>query len=115
MSDPQYEARDILRKAFPGIPLVEAEKMVSIADTHKYEPGVILCVEGAFEDAFYIILEGRVRVTKVINDDEDRLLKILMPGDFFGEMGLIHNAPRAATVTTLDTTTVLVIQKIEFE
>jgi signal transduction histidine kinase len=115
MSDPQYEARDILRKAFPGIPLVEAEKMVSIADTHKYEPGVILCVEGAFEDAFYIILEGRVRVTKVINDDEDRLLKILMPGDFFGEMELIHNAPRAATVTTLDTTTVLVIQKIEFE
>lgn len=115
MIDPQFEAREILRKAFPGIPVVEAEKMVSIADTHTYEPGVVLCVEGAFEDAFYIILEGRVRVTKVINDDEDRLLKILMPGDFFGEMGLIHNAPRAATVTTLDPTTVLIIQKIEFE
>ncbi|KPL07404.1 hypothetical protein AMJ86_04575, partial [bacterium SM23_57] len=64
---------------------------------------------------FYIILEGGVRVTKVINDDEDRLLKDLGPGDFFGEMGLIHNAPRAATVTTIKPTTVLSIHKKEFE
>jgi signal transduction histidine kinase len=115
MTEPQFDARDILRKAFPGIPPVEADKMVSIAETQSYEPGVVLCVEGAFEDVFYIILEGRVRVTKVINDDEDRLLKILVPGDFFGEMGLIHNAPRAATVTTVDPTTVLSIYKKEFE
>lgn len=115
MIEPQFDARDILRKAFPGIPPVEADKMVSIAETQSYEPGVVLCVEGAFEDVFYIILEGRVRVTKVINDDEDRLLKILVPGDFFGEMGLIHNAPRAATVTTIDPTTVLSIYKKEFE
>jgi signal transduction histidine kinase len=115
MTEPQFDARDILHKAFPGIPPAEAEKMVSIAETQSFKPGVVLCVEGAFEDTFYIILDGCVRVTKVINDDEDRLLKDLGPGDFFGEMGLIHNAPRAATVTTIKPTTVLCIHKKEFE
>jgi signal transduction histidine kinase len=115
MTEPHFDARDILHKAFPGIPPAEAEKMVSIAETQTFKPGVVLCVEGAFEDTFYIILEGGVRVTKVINDDEDRLLKDLGPGDFFGEMGLIHNAPRAATVTTIKPTTVLSIHKKEFE
>ncbi len=115
MTEPQFDARDILRKAFPGIPPVEAEKMVSIAETQTFDPEIVLCVEGAYEDIFYIILDGRVRVTKVINDDEDRLLKILGPGDFFGEMGLIHNAPRAATVKTIEPTTVLSIHKKEFE
>jgi signal transduction histidine kinase len=115
MDKSQIDAGKILRKAFPGIPEGEADQLVSIAETHSYDPGIVLCQEGAFEDVFYIILEGRVRVTKVINEDEDRLLKILEPGDFFGEMGLIHNAPRAATVITIEPTMVLSINKKEFE
>lgn len=110
-----HEARDILRKAFPGIPLREAEEMVSIAEVQSYGTGVVLCQENRVENVFYIILEGQVQVTKTINDAEDRLLKVLMPGDFFGEMGLIHNAPRAATVTTEKPTRVLTIYKQEFE
>jgi signal transduction histidine kinase len=115
MADQPFIARDILRKAFPGIHQREAEEMVSFGTTQSHDPGIVLCKEGATEFTFFIILNGRVRVTKVINDSENRLLKILEPGDFFGEMGLIHNAPRAATVTTIEPTTVLAIHKDGFE
>ena len=64
---------------------------------------------------FYLMLEGEVQVTKVINQSEVRLLTNLGPGDFFGEMALIHNAPRAASVTTVQPTTVLEINKQIFD
>jgi signal transduction histidine kinase len=80
-----------------------------------YPEGVILCTEGAIEDTFYILLEGQVRVSKVINEEEVRLLSHLYPGDFFGEMALIHNAPRVATVVTMSPVDVLEIHKRDFD
>jgi CRP-like cAMP-binding protein len=66
------------------------------------------------EDRFYMILEGEAEVTKRINNSEARLLKTLNPGDFFGEMALIHNAPRAATVT-VKTASPLELNKAAFD
>jgi len=56
-----------------------------------------------------------VEVTKVINNSETRLLKTLTAGDFFGEMALIHNAPRAATVTAKTSITTLELEKTAFD
>lgn len=108
-------AHEIIRKAFPGIPQSEAEVMVTIGKVRNYPPGTVLCRENHVEDIFYVILNGEVEVTKRINDAEVRRLKRLGGGDFFGEMGLIHNAPRVATVTTVAPTTVLEIHKAAFE
>jgi signal transduction histidine kinase len=106
---------EIIQIAFPGVSQKEAGEMAISGDVHSYPPNTILCKEGALERIFYIILEGEVQVTKVINQTEVRLLKILGPGDFFGEMALIHNAPRAASVKTLLPTTVLEINKQIFD
>jgi signal transduction histidine kinase len=62
-----------------------------------------------------MILEGEVEVKKDINSHESRLLKTLSAGDFFGEMALIHNAPRAATVTAKSTLTTLELDKAAFD
>jgi signal transduction histidine kinase len=62
-----------------------------------------------------MILEGDVEVTKSINNSEARLLKTLGPGDFFGEMALIHNAPRAATVKAKTSLTTLELDKADFD
>jgi signal transduction histidine kinase len=62
-----------------------------------------------------MILEGEVEVAKNINNNESRLLKTLAPGDFFGEMALIHNAPRAATVTAKTALTTLELNKAAFD
>jgi len=56
-----------------------------------------------------------VRVTKVINESEDRFLADLTPGAFFGEMALIHEAPRTASVLTMSPVTVLEIDKDHFD
>jgi signal transduction histidine kinase len=56
-----------------------------------------------------------VEVTKSINNSEARLLKTLGPGDFFGEMALIHNAARAATVIAKTALTTLELDKAGFE
>lgn len=80
-----------------------------------YPADTVLCREDAVERTFYMILEGEFEVTKLINNNEKRLLKTLNAGDFFGEMALIHNAPRAATVKSLTNTVVLELSKEGFD
>jgi signal transduction histidine kinase len=104
----------ILLGAFPGIPQREAQELVVSGTVHTYPPNTILCQEDAYESTFYIILDGEVKVTKIIAHDQSRFLKTLSAGDFFGEMAIIQNAPRAASVTTETPTTVLEIRKDAF-
>ncbi|MDQ2691612.1 MAG: ATP-binding protein [Chloroflexota bacterium] len=105
----------IIPRAFPGIRPDEIEELIANSAVHTYEPGTVLCRENAVEDRFYMILEGEAEVTKSINNTEERLLKMLYPGDFFGEMALIHNAPRAATVTVKTRLTALELDKAAFD
>ena len=105
----------IIPRAFPGIKPDEIEDLIAHSQVRAYPPGAVLCRENATEDRFYMILEGEVEITKVINNDEVRLLKTLGAGDFFGEMALIHNAPRAATVTAKSALTTLELDKTAFD
>jgi signal transduction histidine kinase len=105
----------VIPRAFPGIRPDEIEELIMNSQVRSYAPGAILCHENALEDRFYMILEGEVEVTKDINNNESRLLKTLSAGDFFGEMALIHNAPRAATVTAKSTLTTLELDKAAFD
>jgi len=106
--------RDILHRAFPGIKRDEADEMISKGVLRVFDAGTIICREGAQEDTFFIILDGEVEVAKWINESELRILKKLKPGDFFGEMAIIHNAPRAASVTAIGQVTALEINRQAF-
>ena len=110
----EISPRRVLRRAFPGIREDEAFEMVAVGRVHEYPAGIVLCREGALESIFYILLDGKVEVTKEMTVTHNRVMKRLSSGDFFGEMALIHNAPRAATVTTLTPVTVLEIHKDDF-
>jgi signal transduction histidine kinase len=105
----------VIPRAFPGIRPDEIEELIANSQVRSYVPGSVLCRENEVEDRFYMILEGEVEVTKNINNTESRLLKTLSPGDFFGEMALIHNAPRAATVTAKTELTTLELDKSAFD
>lgn len=105
----------IIPRAFPGIKPDEIEQLIANSQVHTYLPGAVLCRENAVEDRFYMILDGEAEVTKDINHSESRLLTTLSPGDFFGEMALIHNAPRAATVTAKTALTTLELDKAAFD
>jgi signal transduction histidine kinase len=113
--DNEHVSKLALAKAFPGIPEREAAKLVEKGRVASYPAGTKLCTEGLVEETFYVLLSGEVEVTKEISPEDQRLLKYLNPGDFFGEMGIIHNAPRAATVATTTYSSVLEIDKEGFQ
>jgi len=75
--------------------------------------GTSLVYEGEAADKFYIIVRGRVEVTRGAGD-EQTVLAILDDGDYFGEMGLLQDVPRNATVRTLTECSCLVLDKEHF-
>lgn len=105
----------IIPRAFPGIKPDEVQEIIINSQIKTYPADTVLCREDAFEHTFYMILEGDFEVTKIINNNEKRLLKTLKAGDFFGEMALIHNAPRAATVRSLSNVVVLELDREGFD
>jgi signal transduction histidine kinase len=105
---------EVMQKAFPGMETSEANRIVKLGTLMTVTEDTVLCHEGKFESVFYILMQGNVVVTKVINDSETRVLKHLGAGDFFGEMAIIHDAPRAATVSTVSPTVVLALEKEAF-
>jgi signal transduction histidine kinase len=113
---PQYDKIALLRLAFKGLKDEELHEMANLTEIRAYPPGHVLCHEGAHEDVFYIVAEGNVIITKKIAEEEtERVLRIGGKGDLVGEMALIQNAPRAATVRTTTECTVLEMQKRDFE
>jgi signal transduction histidine kinase len=113
---PSYDKISLLRLAFKGLDERELQDMAALTELRTYPPAHILCREGAYENVFYIIADGKAEITKkMIEGEEDRLLRVAQRGDMVGEMALIQNAPRAATVRTITECTVLEMEKQDFE
>ncbi|GAB4546667.1 MAG: hypothetical protein Fur002_21910 [Anaerolineales bacterium] len=104
----------IIPRAFPGIKAEEVQEIIVNSRIRAYPPGTVVCRENHLEYTFYMILEGDFEVTKTIDANETRLLTSLTAGDYFGEMALIHNAPRAATVRSKTNVVVLELDKDGF-
>jgi len=66
-------------------------------------------------DSLYIVLSGRLKVMMSDSDGKEVILSILGPGEFFGEMGLIDDEPRSASVVTIEPCELLSIAKRDFK
>jgi signal transduction histidine kinase len=106
----------LLHLAFKGLAEDELQEMADTTRLCTYPAGHVLCHEGAYEDVFYIIAEGNAVICKNISEqDGERTLRIASKGDLVGEMALIQNVPRSATVRTTTECTVLEMDKQDFE
>ena len=85
-----------------GAPRVVLEQLAAASQICPLPPGVDVVVEGAPAHAFYAVIDGSV----VVHRGGEEVAH-LGPGDYFGERGLLDNAPRNATVTTQQQSTVL--------
>ena len=65
-------------------------------------------------DSLYIVISGRTKVQMADDEGKEVILAVLGPGDFFGEMGLIDDEPRAASVLTTEPCEFFVITKDDF-
>lgn len=75
-----------------------------------FNPGDIIFCEYEPGNEMYIIVEGKVLITKIIKDKEATLVT-LGEGDIFGEMAIIENRPRTATAIALDGVKALAFNK----
>ena len=66
-------------------------------------------------DSLYIVLSGRLKVMMSDAEGKEVILSILGPGEFFGEMGLIDDAPRSASVVSIEPCELLSIAKRDFK
>jgi CRP/FNR family transcriptional regulator, cyclic AMP receptor protein len=82
----------------------DLRKVAKLADEVDLRPGRVLAREGTRGREFFVLLEGTVDVRS-----NTRLLPSLGPGDFFGEIALITDEPRTATVTAITPVHALVI------
>lgn len=79
----------------------------------RYADGDIIVSEGIVSNNAFIIIEGKVNVTKKV-DKKSVLINTLKAGDVFGEMGLISQTVRSASVVAVGNVTIGVIEKEQF-
>jgi CRP/FNR family cyclic AMP-dependent transcriptional regulator len=70
--------------------------------------------EGLTGDYMYVISSGRVKVTKLSGDGREKILEMLGPGDFFGEMALLDDDPRSASVKALSDLKIYALSRGDF-
>jgi serine phosphatase RsbU (regulator of sigma subunit) len=102
-------------RAFQGLDQESIDLFRKLAVSNQYPPDTVLCQEGATEDVFYVVISGRVAVTRTLEDGEEFVLAMLGPNTYFGEMAIITEEPRSATVRTITDTEVLEISKELFD
>jgi CRP-like cAMP-binding protein len=104
------DAADMLAEIplFAGLSRRHLSRIAGVATTKRYASGGELVRVGGPADAFYVILDGRVRV-----EAPGRAIE-LKAGEFFGEMALIDGEPRSATVVTLSEVYVMRISRTRF-
>ncbi len=83
--------------------------------TRSYPANSILINEGDNTDSLYVILEGEVKAYACDEAGKEVILSILRAGDYFGELSLVDDEPRSASVMTLTATRVMIISKANFK
>jgi cyclic nucleotide-binding protein len=96
-----------------GVMIYEFRRRHSLFDFETYAPGHVIFRQGDEGDRAYFIHSGEVEVIREENGAEDVVAK-LTKGHYFGEMALISNAPRNATVRALTEARVAVLGKKNF-
>jgi len=94
---------------FRDLSVHDREKIARWADEVDVPVGKHLLDQGRLPHEFFVILEGKVRVTK---DGEH--LAVLGPGDFFGEIALLEHQRRTASVVATEPTRLVVMHSRDF-
>jgi ATP-binding cassette subfamily B protein len=111
------EVEAVRLRLIPILNLLEEDLLTEVASrfvTEGVVEGRTVIHEGDPGDRFYIIVRGTAEVVKTAADGGEQRLAILQDGDHFGEIALLKNVPRTATVRTLAPTVFLTLQRGQF-
>ncbi len=103
------------------VPLLSAlneqqiESLAAARARRNFPKGRTIVSEGEPSQSLYILLSGRAKVQRSDAEGKEVILAVLGSGDFFGEMSLIDDAPRSASVITLESCDFMSIAKESFK
>ena len=100
---------------FSGIGDDQLRLLVPVFSRRSAARGSMIMAAGDPTDSLYIVLSGRLKVMMSDADGKEVILNILGPGEFFGEMGLIDDSPRSASVVAIEPCELLSISKRDFK
>ena len=112
LSDGQLLARINL---FAGLSPVHLKRIEALGVVEEHAGGGLVFTEGSVGDKVYLILEGKIRISRTVPGLGEETLAILGAGDYFGEMALIDDFPRSADARVYEGARLFVIAKAELE
>src|SRR4026208_2456758 len=99
---------------FSGVKGEDLERIADLLIERRFPRHKTIVEEGLPGDYMYILCEGRVQVSKLSDDGREKILQFPHAGDFFGEMSLLDNAPRTASVRALADARILALSRADF-
>lgn len=111
------DEQELLRSVPIFSELTEADfsSLAKVANRRRYPKDAVVFFENEQGDFFFMILEGRIKVTILGDDGREVILTLLGSGDFFGEMALLDNEPRSATAIAVEDTELLSLHRHDFQ
>jgi len=103
-----------LERAFPSEPRDVVAQTASKAELQVFAPGDIVLREGDPADRFYMVIKGEAEATQRGPDGSQVVINRFGPGDYFGEVGLLNDAPRLATVRAKTSLEVMALDRETF-
>jgi alkyl hydroperoxide reductase subunit AhpC len=105
---------DWLEKVFPDLAGPDLDSLAERAEKVSFDAGDTIVAEGDPADRFYVIARGEVSITRRSSDGDEIELGTLGPGQFFGEVGILAETRRTATVRALRDVELLALSWDEF-
>ena len=111
------ENKAFLRRVplFSGLTEPQLENLAGGSARRSYPKGRTIVAEGEPSQSMYILLAGRAKVQRSDSEGKEVILAVLSSGEFFGEMSLIDDAPRSASVITLEPCEFMAVSKEAFK
>ncbi|MGE0812363.1 MAG: cytochrome P450 [Vicinamibacterales bacterium] len=91
-------ASNRLRQVAPGLTASAVAEVLPDFTWETREAGGVIVAEGEPAEHFFVVVDGQVTVSRRTADGGEQPVAVLGPGEYFGETGLLHRAPRNATV-----------------
>ncbi len=99
---------------FEGLPEDQLESLAQHMRQRVYPAGAIVVNEGDEAHGMFIVDTGALKVFVTEENGKEVTLSLLGPEDYFGELALLDEAPRSASVITVEKTTLLQISRADF-
>lgn len=99
---------------FQGLPRSDLERIAALVSPREIQAGEFLFREGDPGDRFYIVFDGAVEVLKERPLGDHERLAVKRGGEAFGEMSLLNDSARSASVRAVEDTKLLAVARSEF-